>query len=417
MFVAHFAGEAQGGVGVAANRLHCGLLNLGVQSRLFFDKGDCFSPFAERRKTSTNYLLRHKAELTWGLRYRLCKPGAGLFTSPHGVRATPLSWFGIRPDILDLHWLVRWVDQPSFFASIPADLPLVLSLHEMNPFTGGCHLWSDCERFTTGCHHCPQLRFSWQWDASARYYQAKKRAYQRHRLHIVGNSEWTTSQARRAALLRNAVSFETIPLGVDPQEFIPLKKDVARGALNLPTDKFVIGFGCADVSDANKNFAGLLAALRQLPDKGNVLLVAYGGGKPPEMPGDLRTIFLGNLSSSRLQSIFYSALDVFVMPSKMETFGLAALEAMACGTPVVAYRTGGIPDFLEDGTVGLLAPDVNDPGGLTERLKRLQTQPEERRNMGLAARQRVEKSFTVQLMSERYLKTYQNILLNYSTKP
>ena len=61
------------------------------------------------------------------------------------------------------------------------------------------------------------------------------------------------------------------------------------------------------------------------------------------------------------QSAFYSALDVFVMPSKMETFGLAALEAMACGTPVVAYRTGGIPDFVEDGVVGLLARTSRSP--------------------------------------------------------
>ncbi len=199
MLVAHFSGIAQGGVGVAADRLHRGLLGLGVQSRLIYANGDCFSPFAERRKAATNYLLRHKADLTWGLRHRLCKPGAGLFTSPHGVRATPLSWFNIRPDIVDLHWLTRWVDVPSFFASLPSGLPMVLSLHEMNPFTGGCHLWSGCERFTTECHHCPKLRFSWRWDASARYFQAKKRAYQNHRLHVVGNSEWTTSRpgARR----------------------------------------------------------------------------------------------------------------------------------------------------------------------------------------------------------------------------
>lgn len=417
MLVAHFSGIAQGGVGVAADRLHRGLLGLGVQSRLIYANGDCFSPFAERRKAATNYLLRHKADLTWGLRHRLCKPGAGLFTSPHGVRATPLSWFNIRPDIVDLHWLTRWVDVPSFFASLPSGLPMVLSLHEMNPFTGGCHLWSGCERFTTECHHCPKLRFSWRWDASARYFQAKKRAYQNHRLHVVGNSEWTTSQARRAALFRDAISFETIPLGVDPQEFIPVRKDIARAALNLPDADFVIGFGCADVSDPNKNFKGLLTALRQLPDKSKVLLVAYGGGKPPEMPADLRTIFLGNPGSSRLQSAFYSALDVFVMPSKMETFGLAALEAMACGTPVVAYRTGGIPDFVEDGVVGLLAPDINDPHGLTERLERFQTHLEERQRMGHAARLLVEKSFTVRLMAERYLKTYQRILSDKSSRP
>ena len=119
---------------------------------------------------------------------------------------------------------------------------------------------------------------------------------------------------------------------------------------------------------------------------------------------------LGGVNSPRLQSVLYSALDVFVMPSKMETFGQAGLEAMACGTPVVAYRTGGIPDFVEDGETGLLAPDPDDPGGLPERLEWLQGHAPERRDMGFAARKRMEGHFTVRLLAERCLQVYRRYI-------
>ncbi len=155
-------------------------------------------------------------------------------TSPYGARKTPLSFFGDAPDIVNLHWVARWLDLPSFLKSVPAGIPIVWSLHDMNPFTGGCHLWSGCERFTVGCHHCPQLRFPWAFDASWRYFRAKQRAYAGRRLCIVGNSRWTTMQAQRLALLRNAAFFETIPLGLDTSEYAPLDKDLARRRCGCP---------------------------------------------------------------------------------------------------------------------------------------------------------------------------------------
>ena len=410
MQIAHFTSETYGGAGIAAERLHRGLLERGVDSRFLFDKGDCFASSASRICTASNYLLRRNADLAHGVRNRLNKPGLDIFTSPCEPRRTPLTLFGRPPDVVNLHWVARWLDVPSFFRSLPPAMPVVWSLHDMNPFTGGCHLWTGCERFTSRCRDCPYLRVSWAWDASARYFRAKERAYRGRRLHIVGNSRWTTTQARRSHLLRNAASFETIPLGLDTEEYIALDKATARAALRLPPADCVLGFACADLSSTNKNLKALLEALQQLPDEKGLLLLVVGGGKPPPVPSRLRAIYLGAVGAARLQSVFYSALDVFVMPSRMETFGLAGLEAMACATPVIAYRTGGIPDFLEDGRTGLLAPDPGEAGGLTERLAWIKAHPNERRAMGLAARERVERHFTIQLMAERYTRLYERLL-------
>lgn len=410
MLVASFASETFGGAGVAAVRVHKGLLQHGIDSRLFFDKGELTAPHASRKPVATNYFLRLKNDLMWGRTHRLNKPGFDIFTSPYGVRKTPLSFFGCSPDIVNLHWIARWLDLPSFFKTLPKSMPVVWSLHDMNAFTGGCHLWTGCESYTSHCRRCPQLHSLGGKDVASSYFDEKERAYQGKRLYVIGNSNWMTNQARRSHLLRNAVSFETIHLGLDTEEYLPLDKTIARTALQLPPAKYVVGFACADVSSINKNLVGLFDALMQLPEKEKVLLVVFGGGKAPEVPADLRTVFLGALNSPRMQSIFYSALDVFVLPSRLESFGQTGLEAMACGTPVVAFRTGGIPDFVEEGVTGLLAPDPNDSRGLSERLLWLLQREQERRAMSEASRRVVEQRFTISLMAERYHRFYRMIL-------
>ena len=131
------------------------------------------------------------------------------------IRKTPLSTVGTVPDVVNLHWISRWIDQPSFFASLPPDLPVVWSLHDMNPFTGGCHHAGDCERFTNHCRDCPQLKNPGPHDDAFRFFEIKKRCYAGKNLHVISSSDWMSAQARRCALLRHARSFHTIPLGLD----------------------------------------------------------------------------------------------------------------------------------------------------------------------------------------------------------
>ena len=98
------------------------------------------------------------------------------------------------------------------------------------------------------------------------------------------------------------------------------------------------------------------------------------------------------------------------MPSAIESFGLTALEAMACGTPVIAFRTGGLPDLVLQGETGWLADEVNSPDSLYQGLHWLLHHPQERRAMGYNARKRVEQEFTADLMAERYISLYQELL-------
>jgi glycosyltransferase involved in cell wall biosynthesis len=417
MNVAHFTSEMFGGAGIAAQRLHEALRRQNVESRLYYGEGTPFVENCEPVFQINSFFWRNAAALAQAWRNRRNAPGC-LVTSPRWIRRTRLQDLGPRPDVVNLHWISRWIDQPSFFASLPPHLPVVWSLHDMNPFTGGCHHAGNCERFTDYCRECPQLKNPGPRDDAFRFFEIKKRCYTGKNLHVISSSDWMSAQARRSALLRHARSFHTIPLGLDTESFKPIDKSCARQALAIDGERFVVGFACADLSSPDKGGALLIKALPALADKAKITLLVFGAGKLPdnggrsEPDGRYQIIELGSINSPRLQSQFYSACDVFAAPSRIESFGLTALEAMACGTPVVAFETGGLGDIVADGETGLLEKQVGSVAGLRNRLDWMLQHSAERGNMGLAARQRVEKQFSSALMGKRYVELYRELVRN-----
>jgi glycosyltransferase involved in cell wall biosynthesis len=409
MTIAHLTSELSGGAGVAAQRLHEALRRQNVESRLYYGTGAPFVENCEPVFQINSFFWRNAAALAQAWRNRRNAPGC-LVTSPRWIRRTRLQDLGPPPNVVNLHWISRWIDQPSFFASLPPDLPVVWSLHDMNPFTGGCHHAGDCERFTNHCRDCPQLKNPGPRDDAFRFFEIKKRCYAGKNLHVISSSDWMSVQARRSALLRRARSFHTIPLGLDTQSFKPIDKSCARQALAIDSKRFIVGFACADLSSHNKGGALLVEALHALADEAKITLLVFGAGKLPDSGGKYQLIELGSINSPHLQSLFYSACDVFAAPSLIESFGLTALEAMACGTPVVAFHTGGLVDIVGDGETGLLESRVGSVVGLHNQLAWMLQHPTERRNMGLAARQRVEEHFASSLMAKRYVEVYNRLL-------
>jgi glycosyltransferase involved in cell wall biosynthesis len=157
----------------------------------------------------------------------------------------------------------------------------------------------------------------------------------------------------------------------------------------------------------------LLEALKVLPAQ-KILLLVFGTGRWPSASG-IETMQLGTLNSSQLQSLFYSALDVFAMPSRVETFGNVTLEAMACEIPVIAYAAGGLTDVVADRETGLLEREIGSVSGLGRMLQWMWQHPAERRAMGMAARRRVVAHFTDDLMARRYSELYGQLLLGCET--
>jgi glycosyltransferase involved in cell wall biosynthesis len=406
--IAHFTSQLPGGANIAGRRLHEALRRSGLESNFYYGTGDSNDPSVLPLFQNQTFIRRNVAALATSWRSRQETPG-GFVTSPSWIRKTPIQAIGKMPLVVNLHWVPRWLDLPSFFASLPPGMPVVWTLHDLIPITGGCHYPGECDGFTKQCGNCPQQKKPRPHDATHKFFRTKAHWYERINLHFVGNSEWTTAQAKRSALVKLARSVRTIHYGMDVNQYQPVDKLAARKALRIPEGKFVIGFACSDFNEKRKGAELLLKALTAFPTDKVVLLV-LGGGQWPRNVTPIETIQMGSIGSPRLQSVFYSALDVFAMPSQIETFGNVAMEAMACETPVVAYPAGGLADVVADGETGLIEPETGSVSGLVRRLQWMWQHPKERAVMGVAGRQRVLQHFSDTLMARRYTNLYHELV-------
>jgi glycosyltransferase involved in cell wall biosynthesis len=177
----------------------------------------------------------------------------------------------------------------------------------------------------------------------------------------------------------------------------------------LPDDAFVIAFGAESMTNVRKGMRQLLAALARLTERRGIVGLFFGAGElpstDPALP-PLRTV--GYLSTAQQQTNVYSAADVFVIPSLEENLGQTGVEAIACGTPLVGFNTGGIPDCVRNGQTGMLAKagDVDD---LSRQIQWLIDRPEETRRMGRQSRQIAVEEFDERLCVERYSALYRQI--------
>jgi glycosyltransferase involved in cell wall biosynthesis len=378
-----------------------------VKSVLHFGAGEAIDSTMIPAFQNRTFFWRNAVALANSWRGRREAKG-GFVTSPRWVRKTPIQRFGGLPRVINLHWVARWLDLPSFLGSLPPGAPVVWSLHDLIPITGGCHYPGECDHFTRQCGNCPQQRKPGCFDDTYKFFCIKDRCYSGKNLHLIGNSEWTTSQIRRSGLAKHAVSIHTIHYGLNVEEYKSVDKLCARRALGIPDDRFVVGFACSDFSEERKGARLLLESLKNLSAQ-KILLLTFGGGKWPSASG-VEAMQLGTLHSPQLQCLFYSALDVFAMPSRVETFGNVAMEAMACETPIIAYAAGGLTDVVVDRETGLLEPEIGSVSGLARMLQWMWQHPAERQAMGIAARQRVIAQFTDQLMAQRYFELYEKLL-------
>ena len=176
----------------------------------------------------------------------------------------------------------------------------------------------------------------------------------------MGNSEWNTAAAKASGHFGKKTKFKTIHYPLDFTEFCPGDKTATRAALGIDPAETVIGFACDSLDNPRKGMDTLWAALAQLPAEflARTVLLSFGHNPASNLayPPSCRWIHLGRLSSTRLQTMAYRAMDVMVVPSTEEAFGQTALEALACGTAVVASDVGGLNEALFDGKAGTLCP-------------------------------------------------------------
>jgi glycosyltransferase involved in cell wall biosynthesis len=232
-------------------------------------------------------------------------------------------------------------------------------------------------------------------------------------LTIVTPSRWLADCARKSSLFHD-LRIEVIPNGLDSQRYKPVEQKLARDLLNLPQDKQLILFGAMKAtSDRRKGFHLLLPALQklsQIQGQDRIELVVFGASEPREPPDfGFKVNYLGRLNDDISLALVYAAADVFVVPSLEDNLPNTVMESLACGTPCVAFKIGGMPDMIEHGQNGYLA----QPYEIEDLAKGIAWVLEDRERYGKLCdrdRQKVEQEFTLELQAHRYLSLYQELI-------
>ena len=267
-------------------------------------------------------------------------------------------------DLIHLHWTqFGYLSLSSLKKIFDLQKPVFCTLHDQWTFTGGCHYSGGCERYEAACGQCKFLKRPSEGDLSARIFEQKRRLFANlapSALTLVSPSAWLGNMAQKAELTKK-FGLHVVPNPIDTSVFVPIDKRAARQKLGLPTDKKLVLFGSANTTDPRKGFAYFEAAIAALgPEMADVEVVLFGKTGPIlHLKTPVRT--LGLLTEAQIMYA-YAAADVMVVPSLEDNFPNTVAESMACGTPVVGFETGGVPEqiaHLQDGYVAQLK-DTND---------------------------------------------------------
>ncbi|HWQ37916.1 MAG TPA: glycosyltransferase family 4 protein [Burkholderiales bacterium] len=404
--------DRRGGAARAAHRLHLALREIGVDARMLVQvkHGDEASVMGSRD--------------VFGQLIAPLRPAADLLPTLFYPRRTKATFYPgwlpdsltrrvgkLAPDLLHLHWISGGALNVRSLRRFRC--PVVWTLHDMWAFTGGCHYDEGCGRYTEGCGRCPILGSSRNLDLSRLGWWRKRKAYRNARLRIVTPSRWLAGLAGDSPLL-SRLPITVIPNPVDTRIFRPIARQVARDLLGLPQQCQIVLFGALrSTSERRKGFHLLQPALQALSRRQaqrKLCAVVFGASRPQE-PVDfgMESVFVGTLADDIALALAYSAADVFVAPSTQENLSNAVMEALACGTPVVAFDVGGMPDMIEHRENGYLAQPF-DPSALADGLQWVLEDDARRARLAERARAKVLEEFEMSRVARRYLALYQEIL-------
>lgn len=393
----------KGGAGIAAGRLQKSLTAAGVQVDILTaaDTGNRWSFYAERLS-----FVPFERDKSVRFSFSLANFGKNITQHPL-VQAA---------DVLHLHWINQgFLSLNGIHALAKLGKPIVWTLHDMWTFTGGCHYSRGCDHFKNSCGNCPYLRFPANKDLSYRVLNRKKRLFPAD-IQYVTCSAWLRDTAHTSALLREA-AVQAIPNPIDTTVFKPsdtTAREKFKSELGMQPGAFALLFAAMKISEERKGFQYLAEALDMIkaahPDCAIEIVVMGKSEIEPLMSLPYPVHLLGMIQNPEDLSLVYGACDVFVIPSLEDNLPNTVMESLACGTPVVGFDTGGIPEMVGHESEGIIVPQ-KDSKGLAEGIVRvLNSGAQATEAYRKAARAKVMTHYTEAIVARKYLDLYENML-------
>ena len=319
-------------------------------------------------------------------------------------------------DIVHFHWISNFVSVESMKYLSESGKSLVWTFHDRNPMTGGCHCTYGCEEYISNCTSCPEMQDNPYYITEKVLY--KKLKYIPKNLVVVTPSRWMADCAKKSRIFKNH-RIEIIPNSIDLHIFNSLQRN-DRTKLGIANDAKVILY-CAEAHEQiHKGYRYFIEALQWIR---NVLIpyrwekiVLLLIGRTDDILQDteelgVTVVSLGYVKDDNLLATAYTLADVTVLPSLEDNFPNVMLESISCGTPVAAFRTGGIPDVIQDGINGYVVPQKDSQALGNAIVKILEGKSMKQQCYSFA-----EKELSQELQAKRYRDLYDDILSRPSSR-
>jgi len=416
--------DTQGGAARAAYRVHNAVRLLGVDSVLRVNQNVLQDSTVEGPKTKFGRLL---SKFYSGMGQLLSKPFKNNPSTYQSIALMPTRWAArlnaSKNDVVHMHWVNGEMISISDIGKI--NKPLVWTLHDMWGIAGAEH-YCDDSRVHDGYNPPNRPKGETGFDLNRWTWQRKVKHWKKPIL-ITTPSHWMAEKIRGSALMKDWPVI-SIANPIDTDIWCPINQEVAREELGLPLGVPLILFGAVDGgSDPRKGFDLLLDALpllkKSLDAQGinSLELVVFGQEAPKEESElsylNIPTHYFGRINNDHTLQLLYSAADVMVVPSRQETFGQTASEALACGCPVAAFGATGLLDVVEHLHCGYLAKPY-DPQDLAIGIEWLiRSQQGEKKatllqetTLRLAARKHAVDHFSYPVIGRQYLTAYEKAI-------
>lgn len=402
--VVHISTYLGGGAGRAAFRLHESLLNRpGIQSTFI-------TPVTNLRQPNPNIIgvnskkpgIFHKISNRLGLpllnsqkNFRCTQDLKGSFE----IFSMPTSDYALEninaiedADIINLHWIANFLNFPTFFKRYN-NKPIVWTLHDMNPFMGGFHYKNDF--LNNPDYHALETQFRELKSHFSRKIQ---------NLSIITPSQWLMDEAINSNHYSSDINCSVIPYSLNLEKFKPINKKESKIKLNIDPEIPCILIIAEYLNNHRKGFDLLVDALKKIKTKQFQLLTI--GNNKLNIEGNFQLIELGSISNDELLVEAYSAADLFILPSREDNLPNVMLEAFACGTPVLSFKTGGMMEWIIPGFNGIFA-DSNDAKGLKNSIEAFigsENNFDQQQIREFAIR-----NFSADLQADKYLEVYYSV--------
>jgi glycosyltransferase involved in cell wall biosynthesis len=326
-------------------------------------------------------------------------------TSP--PTSNPIGWGSIemleklpKPDVWNMHWVSWFLDWENLLPWMAEQAPIVWTLHDLNPLRGIWHYEPQTEERTP-------VRICYEAEAM----ELKRRALTKipkDRISFVGPSRWMLEESRKS-LVTSGFRAEHIPYGLDLDIFSPKSPSELKSILDIKDHKLVLGFVADRLNDPRKGIQQLFSAIPQILSQHPEVHLLIAGSNLGDLAGISHTA-LGPLQNDLLLSHFYSACDYFVCPSTQDNLPNTVLESLACGTPVLAFNIGGIPDMIIPRVNGFLRNKDCLDDLLNEALDFRKKNNPQFLLMREMCRARANKEYSLNRQAQNYTKLYKSCI-------